>query len=370
MAFSIMSMKTKSRNSIKYSIALLLVTVGIIQLFKYFPALSEQVYGRFLFPIIAGLQSIFNNVFSFFTFSMSPSLVGLIILILAFFSILYLWLLKQLKFMEFLRKILLSTVLLICVFYWFWGMNYFRPSLKEHLGLTIETPNNEYIFTDFEQLVGQLNYVRGQINIQDTIPWYDEKAVLVDYDHIQRNVQAFLQQASYKTNYRAKATILKPKGILLRTSTSGVYNPFFGEPIIDSGLPLISRPHTVAHEISHAYGVTGEGECNFVALQACKESSDALVKYSGLLHYYRYAAAVAFQADSIQFRNMNNRVDSLIINDLNSRRRCANQFPDILPEVRDVVYDQYLKSNGVEDGIKNYSQVYLLEYAWKKKQGK
>lgn len=42
-------------------------------------------------------------------------------------------------------------------------------------------------------------------------------------------------------------------------------------------------------------------------------------------------------------------------------------YPDIMPKVRDAVYDSYLKSHGVQAGLSSYSKVVELLLAWKLK---
>jgi len=43
-----------------------------------------------------------------------------------------------------------------------------------------------------------------------------------------------------------------------------------------------------------------------------------------------------------------------------------DKYPDILPKVRDAVYDTYLKSHGVKGGMSSYSTVVKLMLQWKK----
>jgi len=37
-----------------------------------------------------------------------------------------------------------------------------------------------------------------------------------------------------------------------------------------------------------------------------------------------------------------------------------DRYPDIMPAVRDKMYDSYLKSHGVKDGLANYS--HMIKY--------
>ena len=62
----------------------------------------------------------------------------------------------------------------------------------------------------------------------------------------------------------------------------------------------------------------------------------------------------------IEQMNANVRTDLIAIMDE------MDMYPDIMPKVRDAVYDTYLKSHGVAGGLSNYSKVVELTIAWKK----
>jgi hypothetical protein len=53
-------------------------------------------------------------------------------------------------------------------------------------------------------------------------------------------------------------------------------------------------------------------------------------------------------------------------NDLRAIYNEMDKYPDILPTVRDVVYNNYLKAQGISEGIQNYSRILMLEKGRKK----
>ena len=57
-----------------------------------------------------------------------------------------------------------------------------------------------------------------------------------------------------------------------------------------------------------------------------------------------------------------------ILNDIKAINENLDNYPDIFPETRDFFYNNFLKSQGISEGIKNYSRVILLEVAYKKAQ--
>ena len=55
--------------------------------------------------------------------------------------------------------------------------------------------------------------------------------------------------------------------------------------------------------------------------------------------------------------------------DLKAIRKDINRYPDILPWFRDVIYDLYLKSHGMSDGLASYDGIISLVLTWKKEAG-
>ena len=44
-----------------------------------------------------------------------------------------------------------------------------------------------------------------------------------------------------------------------------------------------------------------------------------------------------------------------------------DKYPDIMPAFRNYAYDQYLKSQGISEGLASYSQIIMLVDAWERK---
>ena len=154
--------------------------------------------------------------------------------------------------------------------------------------------------------------------------------------------------------------------MLLRISTAGVYLPWVLEAHIDAGLHPLQHAFTLTHEATHAYGFTDEGVCNFWAYVATHDHSNLYIRYAGLLTYWRYLASSYRKVAPEAYRAYRREeVPTGISNDLMAIYRNGQQYPDILPAVRDRAYDTYLKSQGVKEGLQSYSRVVLLVQAWR-----
>ncbi len=179
--------------------------------------------------------------------------------------------------------------------------------------------------------------------------------------HLLTNV---LRNFNYPIPAKVRGRLLFPKGILLRISTAGVYIPFTGEGHIDPGLHHLQLPFVMAHEMSHAYGIGGEGDCNFLAYLSCTSSENSYLKYVGFLYYWRYVAPDYRAYRPEEYKIIWENLPLGIKNDLRAIREEMNKYPDILPAVRDAAYNTYLKAQGIDDGIKNYDRVTMLAHAW------
>lgn len=336
------------------------VTLCLVFLSRFVPEFVDKFYGQWFYPFYQQIRGLLTSFLPF----PATYLVVALLLSLLFYRIFY-----AINNKEGFRSIIISTFntmgWLITAFYMLWGFHYSRPSLSQKLGLSLQAPTEEYIFKEYQFVIEQLNHLRKELPIQDTIPWYGKNRKEIK-EAVLTEVKQFMSSTNVPVNYKGVGQELHPKGSLMVWSTAGMFFPFSGEALVDAGLPDSSVPAIMAHELSHYYGITGEGECNFVAYRACRSSTEAFIQYAGYLSYYRYAAHYAKRTDTKRYEQLAQKLDTLVLKDMNSRRNCHQQFKDFIPKTRDVIYDQYLKSQGIEQGLDDYSLVYLLEYAYQK----
>ena len=127
----------------------------------------------------------------------------------------------------------------------------------------------------------------------------------------------------------------------------------------------------MAHELAHGYGFGNEGTCNFWAYLACEQSEDPIIRYSGLLSYWRSVAAQYNWINREAYRERRAQMPEGILQHMREIRIQMNKFPDIFPAIRDATYNAYLKAQGIEEGLLSYSRVVLLVKAYREqKEGK
>jgi len=323
-------------------------------------------YNSYIFPIIRILYD--------YTFGLLPFpviylfLVLFVVFMITFFAALY----RSVRIEGFIKASRSHTINLINIFGWiitsfyfFWAFNYYGPDLDSKLRLREMTLDSLQLIDEFRHVTNILNKERKFLSV-DT----NELKVPIEWKTMEneiRNAQSeLLVSWGDKVWGRVRVRPLYPKGILLRISTAGVYIPFVCEGHIDAGMNNIQWPFTVAHEMAHGYGYTDEGVCNFIGLLSCIKSKDHFIRYSGYLSYWRYIYydlkfAYPVIADEI-YKDLNKGVKA----DLAAIRRDINRFPDILPQLRDFIYDSYLKSHGVEKGLRSYNEIIIRVQKWKK----
>ena len=251
-------------------------------------------------------------------------------------------------------------------FQFLWGFNYGRISLEEQIGLEVKPlVVNELRVEMMEAIKGMKRYRGLLLGATDNSLG---KTFLPDQieDKMRDLLKYILEdEFDFPVSAKVRGRRLFPRGLLLRISTAGVYIPYTGEGHVDAGLHHLQLPFVLAHEMSHAYGIGGEGDCNFLAYLACLRSEDPYLKYVGHLYYFRYVAPDFRAYRPEEYKEIWAEIPEGIKNDLMAIREQMNKYPDILPAVRDAAYNTYLKAQGIDDGIKNYDRVTMLVHAWR-----
>ena len=347
--------------SLKWPVLAIFILL-INYLFSLYPTLVEQLYFNRIFQI---WRVLYDYTLGFLPFPIFYILVALAIYLLYKF----IRILRNTKVKRDFGKVAMSIVnflsIVIILFYGLWGFNYTRKKLSAQLDFSNSKMTSHQLLAEANTIDSLLYGIRleaiGDSTIEitnDIIPNEIERKIRISQEKI-------LKDWGFPTLGRVRVRKLQPQGILLRFSTAGVYVPFVGEGHIDAGLHPIQIPFTMAHEMGHGYGFTDEGECNFIAFVTCMNSNDKVIQYSALLTYYRYILNNLRRSDKDQYIKIMQSMDYAIKLDINAINTQMAKFPDLIPEIRDIVYDTYLKSHGVKEGLSSYSTIIRLIHHWK-----
>lgn len=360
-------MKFIKKVFVKYpGIFLGLIAYLISMLVSVFQGLVDDIYYRGIFQ---GLRVLYDYTLGFLPFPMVYLLFfALVVFIVQHFRKIQIeWDSNKIT-----ASLWMGTLHLISMFgmvgfafYMLWGYNYQRTPIDQELGLNFNSEIEDQELLDEVAII-----TKHMLNARKAIKKDQLSIGLEDLPRnlereVRENLSLVLNEMGYPTHGRPRVRVLAPRGILLRISTAGVYIPFVCEGHIDAGLHPIQRPYTMAHEMTHAYGFTDEGVCNFIAFLACNKSENPLLKYSALRVYWQYLLNQIYKAYPEEYANTRKLLPISIKKDFKEVREYMDRYPDIMPVVRDKIYDSYLKSHGVKSGISSYSQIVRMMMAWK-----
>lgn len=260
-----------------------------------------------------------------------------------------------------------GILLLITIFLLGWGLNYGRHPVDEVLTITRYSPTlaelRGFVHTEAEELATlRATFTEDTSALTAALFPADLEAA------VRPHLVAALVAHGYPAPGRPNVRQLRPRGVLLRWGTSGVYWPWAFEANMDAGLHPLQKPSVMAHELAHAYGFGDEGTCNFWAWLAGTQAQDPSLAYAYRLTYWRRMAGKLRRAEPDAYALW--RKDSLapgIRNDLAAIYATAALYPTLAPALRDQTYNAYLKVQGVEEGLLSYGTVIELVEGYRRR---
>lgn len=344
-------------------ISLGVLTVLIRWIAGFYPQEVENIYSRGIYQTV---RWVFDHTL---TITPIPLLYVLFVLLVAWLV----WaIVKFFRDKRPLAKKLWNTLFsllafaggFIFFFTWLWGFNYARIPIEQQLNFKPQALDLQEIKTTFNEHTILLDSLRANILNADTT------ALSADFlpENLENQMRDLLtttlSDLDYPITGRVRGRLIYPKGILIRNSASGIYIPFIAEGNIDGGLHHLSIPFTIAHEMAHGYGHGDEGTCNFLAYLACQRAENPYIRYAGAYSYWRYLRSALRRLDNEAYLNLEARFPIGIRNDLESLKRSWELYPQSFPRLRDWLYDRFLKSQGVSEGVKSYSKIVMMVEAW------
>ena len=149
----------------------------------------------------------------------------------------------------------------------------------------------------------------------------------------------------------------------------GYYNPFTGEAQLNLTMPQFLIPYVTCHEMAHQLGYASEDEANFVGYLAAKKSPNRLFHYSTYFDLFNYANNELYKRDSVAARANYNQLDTLVKVDMAELKNYWRKSDNYIEPLIKAFYDQYLKANQQDRGVKSYNHVVSLLIAYNKKYG-
>lgn len=233
-----------------------------------------------------------------------------------------------------------------------WGVYYYSGSFTESAGL-----DNGPVST--QELIAVTEYFARQADHYGELVSRDENGIYTaDTDEIIAKSEQLYDKISGEIP-ELGAEYVRPNGARLSKGMSyidftGFFFPFTGEAVVNTDSPQCFLPSTVAHELSHQRGVAPEQEANFVAVVSCMSYGDTDYCYSAALLAYVYLGNALYSADRDAWSEIRASLSENVLRDLAYNSEYWQSFESPAKEISNLVYEDFLKSYGQEQGLKSY----------------
>jgi hypothetical protein len=238
------------------------------------------------------------------------------------------------------------------VFLLLWGFNYRRMPMSGRLVFEPGPPSADAVTTLGLEAATQLNGLYAAAHRQG---WTTPPVQAAPLRQAFADVQRMLSDAPAAAPGRLKATLFGP--YFRWTGVDGMINPFGLEVLANPDLLPFERPFIAAHEWAHLAGYADESEASFVGWLTCVHA-DVPARYSGWLFLYWQ---INGEVDGAARATLAGALGDGPRSDINAivERLQRGQQP-WLRMAGWRVYDQYLKANRVEEGVRSYGAVVTL----------
>ena len=312
----------------------LIPQILIVNFLRNNPSLIDDYYVRIIFNNLIKINS--------FLFSKIEIPIGEIIYIVIIILYIYLFVkVISFKLSDFLNLVAFSSILYF-LFYFLWGLNYFKPSLVDKLNI-----KSEYEFNVLDETI---NRVIFEIN---------KESSFISEDINKSDILNLINT----TAYNIKKSIIPD--IFLYQKVSGHYIPFTSEAIYVDKIPLVDMPIVILHEQAHQSGYANEGEASFIAFSKAINNKEPYIRYSGYFYALINLLNEISKKNSDKLDDYITKLDEKVISDIKKVQNFWSKYSNsFLDKAQNYIYDLYLKSNNQEAGIMVYGEVslYIIHY--------
>lgn len=258
-------------------------------------------------------------------------------------------------------RVLLLVSMLFLIFTLNAGINYYRNTLSEYLGIK----QQEYSVDDLQRLCMKLTNDVNQWS--NEIDRNDQGLFTVGTNANKRAVEAM--HAVGKKNDILAGYYPNPKPLLFSwilsyEHISGIFTPFTMEANYNKDIVPYNIPFTMCHELSHTKGFMREDEANFIAYLACISTDNPELQYSGSLMSWIYSTNLLYSIDAKAYQEVRSQLNQEVLLDLKENSQFWNKHKGTVSKLSKKVNNTYLNANGQSDGIKSYNRMVDLLIAY------
>ncbi|WP_432671439.1 DUF3810 domain-containing protein [Flavobacterium sp. SM2513] len=339
----------------------LAIQIVLIQILGFFPAFVEQFYSNGFYPILAEVS---RRLLGWIPFSIGD----LIYFVVGF--LLLKWVLRIFRKSKTWKIIAIEIGTGLSVFYFLfhicWAFNYYREPLFEKMHIEKEYSDADLLrFT--KVMIRQTNAIQVAITnnpnakvitnlTQEEI--FDQS--LYGYQNLEKRHAFF----TYENASIKKSLISLP---LTYMGFSGYLNPFTNEAQVNDRVPMINFPFTVCHEMAHQIGYASENEANFIGFLAVTQNENLHFKYAGYSTALRYCLRNWEVRNPALGKQLLAEINPGVLQNFEDSAVFWKQYESVVEDGFKIFYDNFLKANQQEDGLKSYSKFLNLLVNYSKK---
>lgn len=273
------------------------------------------------------------------------------------------WSLVRGQWKGLLYKALKGTAVLLWLYFTFlllWGGHYRRHTLADDLQLKMEryTTADLYMLTD--TLVKLTNRDKAALEASGLQPLQKEEMFRLAAEGYQR-LSDSLPVLSYK-NPSVKSSMFGE--YMNYIGVTGYMNPFTHEAQVNTTVPAFIQPFTTCHEIAHQVGYAPEEAANFIGYIVAGSVADSRFRYAANFEMLLYSVRQLGRRNGYLGRLVWDKTDIGVREDVRRLSVFYRKYEGPIDDYSAVLYDQYLKANQQEHGIRSYSEVvgWLMAY--------
>ncbi|MEY8357972.1 DUF3810 domain-containing protein [Anaerotruncus colihominis] len=336
----------------------------LIWLAHRFPVVTEQVYSRTIYPLLAASVGALTSLFPFSLFE-----IGLLLLLAAAALLLLygmVWLLLALlrrpaPIRVAWKRLFALLPKAICVIFFIFvttcGLNYHRLEFAQTSGLQIRDSSAQELAALCLELSARASELRLEVG-EDASGVMRLESDFFDTAHKARDTFGSLsQEYAVFPNYAIAPKPVLNSRFMSRMQLTGQFTLFTFEANINKDAPDYSIPATMCHELAHTRGFMREDEANFIGYLACINSDSAEFQYSGVMLALVHASNRLYETDRMLYQDVASTFSDGVRRDFADNNAYWAQFEGPVAEVSDAVNNAYLVMNHQSDGVKSYGRM-------------
>ena len=354
---------------LKYVILIDLIFFVILYLSFSYPWVVEEYYSQGLY---LSISKVMGGLTWWMKFSLTELVVG--VLMLWFLGkwvgwmIWKKWTFEWRRWKRGLTKWVMVVSMVWILFYGLWGLNFFRVSLKEKLGMGGGVEFSEGYFEGvLSGMIGNVNRLVG-VGVLDRGITVGEMNILAEegLGRVFRRLE-LMEEEDFVGVGRIKELYFS--GVLSKLLVKGFVNAYFHEGYYNGNLSRVELPWTISHEKVHLYGYSREGEANFLGYLGCKESGDDFMDLGGDLIAIRYFLNNLYRNRGVRkYEEYYEKLDMKVREIYEGIDRRIEDSRGWISDVHKELNTMYLKANQVEGGVADYGQVVFLILSYRQKE--